>query len=275
MAKSLSIVIPAYNEESALGACLDSIACQTVLPDEVIVVDNNSTDRTAAIAASYPFVTLIHEVAQGRAHARNAGFSAAHGDIIGRINADVLLCQDWVRHARQAFDSNQALGGLTGPLVTDTIPGTAALSSTFWPRLYFRLVKTVLRTQTMLGGNMLISQQAWATVKHETCLDDLLVHEDQDISLLLAGYGYEVRQDNRLTAALSGQHFHSWEKLTEYTNRMYATRNRHRRLGTLKKPGARVTRPWVGFGVAMVGALPLLVFAFSSLVRSRMSKRLG
>ena len=52
---TLSIVIPVFNEQRYIKACLDSIAAQTVKPDEVIVVDNNSTDKTVQIAKKYKF----------------------------------------------------------------------------------------------------------------------------------------------------------------------------------------------------------------------------
>ena len=57
----ISVVIPCYNEEAAIGACLDALASQIPQPSEVIVVDNNCTDRTAEIAQSYGFVTVIQE----------------------------------------------------------------------------------------------------------------------------------------------------------------------------------------------------------------------
>jgi glycosyltransferase involved in cell wall biosynthesis len=92
----VSLVIPVYNEESHLRGCLDAIAAQTVQPLEVIVVDNNSNDGTAAIAAAYPFVTLITIARQGVVYARDAGFDAAKGEIIGRIDADTHIAPDWL-----------------------------------------------------------------------------------------------------------------------------------------------------------------------------------
>ena len=92
----VSIVIPAYNEERYLPACLDAIAAQTIKPFEVIVVDNNSSDSTAKIAAQYPFVRVVNEPRRGIGFARNAGFNAAAGDIIGRIDADTHVPASWV-----------------------------------------------------------------------------------------------------------------------------------------------------------------------------------
>src|SRR5476651_1469584 len=80
---TLSIVIPVYNEQGYLKACLDSIAAQADLPDEVIVVDNNSTDDTAKIAKSYKFVRLLREPRHHQSFAQATGFDAARSDIIG------------------------------------------------------------------------------------------------------------------------------------------------------------------------------------------------
>src|SRR4051812_35670716 len=95
---TISIIIPVYNDADHLRACLETIAAQIVPADEVIVVDNNSTDGSAAVARSFPFVRLIHEKQQGICFARNAGFNASTADIIGRIDADSRLPAHWTRH---------------------------------------------------------------------------------------------------------------------------------------------------------------------------------
>src|SRR5689334_10679087 len=98
-----SIVIPVYNEAAQLGACLRAIAQQTVKPLEVIVVDNNSTDGTRAVAEAYDFVTVLEEPRQGVVHARSRGFDAARGDIIARIDADSILPADWLANVETVF----------------------------------------------------------------------------------------------------------------------------------------------------------------------------
>src|SRR4051812_42172740 len=100
---NVSIVIPVYNEADQLAACLQAIARQTVRPLEVIVVDNNSTDGTAAIAKRFPFVRLLTEKKQGVVHARNTGFKATRGGIIGRIDADTILPPTWVAQVQTIF----------------------------------------------------------------------------------------------------------------------------------------------------------------------------
>jgi glycosyltransferase involved in cell wall biosynthesis len=111
----VSIVIPVYNEEGSLGACLEAIAAQTVRPYEVIIVDNNSSDKSVAIARSFPSVRIIEERRQGVVHARNAGFDAAKGDIIGRIDADTLVAATWVKRLKETF-ADTRVAAVTGPV---------------------------------------------------------------------------------------------------------------------------------------------------------------
>src|SRR5437868_10767389 len=103
---TLSIVIPAYNEENYLKACLDSVAKQSLKPDEVIVVDNNSTDRTVEIAKRYKFVKVLYEKRQHQVFAQATGFNAAKGEILGRIDADSILSPDWAKKIIAAFDAD-------------------------------------------------------------------------------------------------------------------------------------------------------------------------
>lgn len=85
----VSVVIPAYNVEAYLRGCLDSILGQTWAPREIIVVDDGSTDGTAAVAAEFSDrVRLIRKANAGVASARNAGIRAAQGRLIAFLDAD-------------------------------------------------------------------------------------------------------------------------------------------------------------------------------------------
>jgi len=100
---TLSIIIPVYNEQSHLKTCLESIAWQTEPPDEVIVVDNNSLDNSVEIAKEFSFVKVITEKRQGVLWARNKGFNKATSEIIGRIDADSILSENWCENVRKIF----------------------------------------------------------------------------------------------------------------------------------------------------------------------------
>jgi glycosyltransferase involved in cell wall biosynthesis len=86
----VSVVVPAYNEERVIAACLDSLLAQTQEHLEVLVVDDGSTDRTAQVATSrgIPVVCLEH---RGPARARNIGASLARGRAVVFADADLRL----------------------------------------------------------------------------------------------------------------------------------------------------------------------------------------
>ena len=75
----ISIVVPAYNEEKCLAQCIEALLRQTVdQPYEAIIVDNNSTDRTAVIAERYvPRIRLVREGQKGRGAARRTGIGGS------------------------------------------------------------------------------------------------------------------------------------------------------------------------------------------------------
>ena len=110
-----SVVIPAYNEECSIGSCLDSLAAQdydgTV---EWIVVENNCTDRTAAIAAGRG-ATVVHEERPGVIWARQAGFAAATGEYIITTDADTTFPSNWLREIDSACRANPDAMLVAGP----------------------------------------------------------------------------------------------------------------------------------------------------------------
>jgi glycosyltransferase involved in cell wall biosynthesis len=86
-----SIVIPAYNAERYLGEAIESALAQDYSPLETIVVDDGSSDGTAAVVRSYPEVQLIVQENTGPAAARNRGFAASRGEFVAFHDADDTL----------------------------------------------------------------------------------------------------------------------------------------------------------------------------------------
>lgn len=181
---TLSIVIPAYNEERYIGACLDSIASQTVKPDEVIVVDNNSTDRTAEIARSYSFASVFHEKQQGIVFARNRGFEAVTSEIIGRIDADVVLHKTWVEEVCRLYQQagQPKLWAVNGPSTFRNKFGGIwyGLHRVF----YFWASRIWMGTATLSGSNMAFTRNTWQLVRKEVCIRTD-IHEDMDLAFHL------------------------------------------------------------------------------------------
>ena len=111
----ISVVIPAYNEETEIGKCLDSI-CKQDLPKnkfEVIVVDNASTDATAQIIKKYP-VKYVYEPRRSVVLARQAGVNQTKGEIIVSADADTLYPKTWLSRIKANFEAKTDLVAIVG-----------------------------------------------------------------------------------------------------------------------------------------------------------------
>jgi glycosyltransferase involved in cell wall biosynthesis len=179
----VSLVIPAYNEESHIAACLDMVAAQTVRPFEVIVVDNNSIDDTATIAELYDFVRIVREPKQGVVFARDAGFDAALGDIIGRIDVDTLLPEDWIATVQQLFATND-YNAVSGAVEYYDMPLRHFVGRI---DLWFRttIARKLGGEVYLFGANMAMRRTAWLATRGKICHARHL-HEDLDLAVHLA-----------------------------------------------------------------------------------------
>ncbi len=106
----VSVVIAARNEESYIGACLDSLARQTYPQDryEVLVVDDDSDDRTSEVAASYSVATVVRPDPQFNDHAAKkrpmaTGISRARGELILTTDADCTVPETWIEEVTRCF----------------------------------------------------------------------------------------------------------------------------------------------------------------------------
>lgn len=125
----VSIIIPCYNHAEYLGEAIESSLAQTYPHLEVIVVDDGSTDDTAAVAAAYP-VRLIRTNNRGPSSARNTAIMNAGGEAILPLDADDTLHPDYLKHT-------------VGPLAED--PG----------------VGVVHTYAQILGSGEMMSDSAW------------------------------------------------------------------------------------------------------------------
>lgn len=87
---SVSLIVPCFNAARFVEAALRSALDQTRPPDEILLVDDGSTDDGAALAAAMPGVRVLHRTHGGISAARNAGIEASRGDILAFLDADDL-----------------------------------------------------------------------------------------------------------------------------------------------------------------------------------------
>ncbi|WP_043634487.1 glycosyltransferase family 2 protein, partial [Nonomuraea candida] len=101
---TVTVIVPAHNEEQGLPATLRSIQAQSVPPERVIVVDDGSTDRTGEVAASYG-VTVLRPPANlgSKARAQNHALPHCDTDLVLAVDADTVLAPDYIERLRPAF----------------------------------------------------------------------------------------------------------------------------------------------------------------------------
>ncbi len=92
--RSLAVVIPAWNAERYLAEAIESVLGQTVPVDTILVVDDGSTDDTAAVARRYPEVRLVQQANAGAGAARNRGVAATDEALLAFLDADDV----WLPH---------------------------------------------------------------------------------------------------------------------------------------------------------------------------------
>ncbi len=105
-----SVIIPAYNAQKTLKNCLDALLNQTILPNEIIVVDDGSTDETKSVAESYSLVKVISQQNQGPAKARNAGAQKAKSDTILFLDSDCIPEKNWLEEMIKSFEDENVVG---------------------------------------------------------------------------------------------------------------------------------------------------------------------
>jgi glycosyltransferase involved in cell wall biosynthesis len=262
----LSLIIPTFNEERHIKACLEAVAKQTVKPYEVIVVNNNSTDRTLEIAEKYEFVSIVHEKKQGRGHARTRGFNEANGDILGRIDADSRIHETWVERVIERFEDDNDLAGLTGMAYVPFIPYMSSPKSQLFARTYYWFAHASFDTITTWGANMAISKKAWQEVKDKVCLDDSIVHEDQDVSLWIAANGGKILQDNLLLMTTDAQSYRYLPKFLHYYKMYKSTKKYHKELGNFDSKEMRHLGFFNTLPGRLMAILPSVAIALASII---------
>lgn len=106
----ISVVIPAYNAGPFINRTLDSVLAQTLPADEIIVVDDGSTDNTAEVVKAYGSkVTYIYQENAGDAAARNTGITTAKGDWIAFLDHDDEWLPDKTQHQMELLNRNPHL----------------------------------------------------------------------------------------------------------------------------------------------------------------------
>lgn len=125
---TLSVVIVNWNGARLLPACLDALRQQTRRPDEILLVDNASTDDSCRLVTTrYPEVTLLPLARNtGFAAGNNAGIAASRGDLLVTLNTDAVPAPDWLATLRAPLDDDPHLGSAMSTMLFAHAPDRIA-----------------------------------------------------------------------------------------------------------------------------------------------------
>ncbi|HEY7172467.1 MAG TPA: glycosyltransferase family 2 protein [Vicinamibacterales bacterium] len=111
---TITAIVCAFNEDRYLPACLHSLLAQTRPADELIVVDNASTDQTGAVARAVPGVRVVEEPDKGLVVAREAARRAAGSELLAYVDADCRVPLQWIERIERRFRDPRVVA-VTGP----------------------------------------------------------------------------------------------------------------------------------------------------------------
>jgi glycosyltransferase involved in cell wall biosynthesis len=206
LSRTISVVIPVKDDADHLERCLEALERQTDPPDEIVVVDNRSTDRTPAVASTRD-VVYVHESEPGIPAAASAGYDAASGDIIARLDADSVPPDDWVQRVRSALVADPDLTAVTGPGAFDALPKVLrAIVDVTYMRAYFAVFGGIIGRPPLFGSNFAMVRPAWAAARDRVHRHDPKVHDDLDLSFNLDPES-RVLLDRGLTVRVSARPF--------------------------------------------------------------------
>jgi glycosyltransferase involved in cell wall biosynthesis len=110
-----TVIVCAYNEARLLSACLYSLKAQTRPPESILVINNASTDETAAVARAVPGVQVVDEPIKGLVVARETARRLARSKILAYVDADCRAPITWLERVVARFERPNAPIAVTGP----------------------------------------------------------------------------------------------------------------------------------------------------------------
>lgn len=259
---SMSVVVPAFDEQDCIGTCLDLLVEQLDCITEIIVVDNNSADDTSNIVKAYarehPEVRYLPEPEQGLVFARNAGLDAASGDVIARIDADTRVPPHWASTILTflADDADQHWAAVCGRGEAYELPygdAAARLKGRFSP-LARPSSSSVREVPVLYGSNMILRRETWKKIRERVSMRRD-VFEDVDMGLCVQESGGRNAFLPSITVGVSPRRMESgMRSFVRYMLCLPRTLARHRKF-VLATGALTLYLP----GVAVLHALRLLM----------------
>ena len=173
----VAVILSTYNRADRLALALEALLAQVGgVPYEIIVVDNNSTDQTAAVvehiaAGSNGRLRYVFEPRQGLSHGRNTGIALARAPIIAFTDDDVRVGSDWIAQLKQTFDTHPEIDYVGGRILPHWLaPPPAWLTQAHWAPLALQdygdqpLVSGRERAVCLVGANLAFRRRVFDLV---------------------------------------------------------------------------------------------------------------
>lgn len=199
-----SVIIPFFNEDKYIGRCLESLNQQTIKPNEIIVVNNNSTDKSLEIINQFKDklpIKIINEKNQGIIFARNRGFNEANGEVLVRTDADTQQPKNWFATIKKIFLEKKEIDALTGPVIFYDL----SFQNTLYSKMLIYSFKLITGIYPLFGPGFALKKSAWLAIRKEVCLDEKKVHEDIDLSFHLNDKNKKIHYDHNFVSYASGR----------------------------------------------------------------------
>lgn len=193
MLDQVSLYIPSYNAEKYIASAIEGALRQTRVPDEILVVDDGSRDRTAEVASRFPVRVIRHECNKGLAAARNTAFRNSRYPLVAGVDADVVPATDWLESLYHNFEQ-PGVAAAGGVLIEQFHEAPAD----HWRFLYLTHGATDERTEITWPSHRRLG--GFASLMRKSAVEQVggyderyrTAYDDHDISLKLLRAGYTL-----------------------------------------------------------------------------------
>jgi glycosyltransferase involved in cell wall biosynthesis len=222
----ITVVIPVLDDAEMLRTCLAELAAQLRPADEIIVVDNGSTDDTVEVALAAG-AKVLHQPIRGIWPASALGYDNATSDLIARLDADSRPPVDWLMHIEAEFVDSPDIAVLTGPgIFYDGNGLITLLGQNLYIGGFFWSMTIWLGHPPVFGSNFAMRRDVWQNLRSKVHRSERAIHDDLDLSLHLAP-DQIVRLDETLQVGISSRPFATWRGLGRRLGWAYLTLRLH------------------------------------------------
>jgi GT2 family glycosyltransferase len=196
----ISVVIPTRNGARTLSRCLQSLRESTCPPDEIIVVDDASTDNTAQIAEQFGCRVIRQPENIGAARAKNRGAAVARGDVLFFTDDDIVVARDAIANLAERF-ADTRIAGLVG-LLDSKIPfeDFASNFKNLWMRFTYERIPCE-RIGLFYTSIAAMRREVFARLGgFDENYFGASIAEDTEFGQRAWGAGHEIVLDSRVTA---------------------------------------------------------------------------